>query len=69
MNIELDRKGLESLIKGTGPHFDAFKNNLVVKAGFEYSDQYGRIDWRNLSSLTDNELYELYIICRKSWEL
>lgn len=49
MNIELDRKGLESLIKGTGPHFDAFKNNLVVKAGFEYSDQYGRIDWRNLS--------------------
>lgn len=67
MNIELDRKGLESLVKGSELHYDAFGNPLVKKAGHEYSGQSGRTSWGNLSALTDEELYALYLICRKSW--
>ena len=67
MKIELDRKGLEILVAGSEPDYNEFDNPLVKKAGHDYSDQYGRTSWRNLSELTDDELYEVYIICRNSW--
>jgi hypothetical protein len=67
MKIELDRKGLEILVAGSEPYYSAFDNHLVKKAGHDYSDQYCRTSWRNLSALTDEELYELYLICRNSW--
>ena len=67
MKIELDRKGLEILVKGSQPYYNEFENPLVQKAGHEYLDQYGRTNWRNLKALTDEELYEVYLICRNSW--
>ena len=67
MNIELDRKGLEILVKGSRPYYDEFNNPLIIKAGHEYSDQYARTSWGSLSSLTDEELYQVYLICRNSW--
>ena len=67
MKIELDRKGLEILVAGSEPDYNEFDNPLVKKAGHDYSDQYGRTSWRNLSELTDEELYKVYIICRNSW--
>ena len=66
MKIELDRKGLEILVAGSQPHYNKFDNPLVKKAGHDYNDQYGWTSWRNLSALTDEELYELYLICRSS---
>lgn len=66
MTIELDRKGLEILVYGSVPDYNEFNNPLVKKAGHYYSDQYGRTGWRKLSALTDEELYEVYIICRNS---
>lgn len=68
MIIELDRKGLEMLVRGTSINFNEFNNSLAVKAGLDYSDQYGRVSWDKLSDLTEEELYVLYIICRDSWE-
>jgi hypothetical protein len=67
MQIELDRKGLEALVKGSRPNYNEFDNPLVEKAGHNYNDQYGKTSWRNLGALTDDELYELYLICRNSW--
>ena len=67
MKIELDRKGLEILVKGSQPFYSEFDNPLVKKAGHNYSDQYSRTSWQNLSALTEEELYELYLICRNSW--
>lgn len=67
MKIELDRKGLEILVAGSQPNYNEFHNLLVKKAGHDYSDQYGRTSWRNLSVMTDEELYEVYLICRNSW--
>ena len=67
MKIELDRKGLEILVTGSRPYYNEFDNQLVKKAGHDYSDQYGKTTWRNLRALTDEELYEVYLICRNSW--
>ncbi len=67
MKIELDRKGLETLVKGSQPYYNEFENPLVIKAGHSYSDQYGRTTWGNLSALTDEELYKLYEICKNSY--
>ncbi len=68
MNIEIDRKGLEILVNGSVPDYNDFENPLVKKAGHDYNDQYGRTSWCSLKNLTDNELYELYIICRKRYD-
>jgi hypothetical protein len=67
MNIELDRKGLETLVNGSQLYYNEFENPLVKKAGHNYSDQYGRTSWQSLNNLTDDELYQLYLICRNSW--
>lgn len=67
MKIELDRKGLETLVLGSEPNYGEFDNPLVKKAGHSYSDQYCRTNWNSLSKLSDEELYQLYIICRNSW--
>ena len=67
MKIELDRKGLEILVAGSQPNYNEFDNPLVKKAGHRYYDQYGTSSWYNLNTLTNEELYKLYIICRNSW--
>ena len=66
MKIEIDRYGLEILVKGSNPHYNQFNNPLVKKAGHRFSDQYGS-SWKSLNNLTDDELYQLYIICKNSW--
>lgn len=65
MYIELDRKGLEILVKGSQPHYSIFEHPLIKKAGHEYSDQYGTTTWRHLNALTEDELLLVYLICRK----
>lgn len=68
MKIEIDREGLEILVKGSEPYYDAFNNPLILKAGHSYYDQYGTTRWEKLHNLTDDELYEVYLICRNSWK-
>ncbi len=68
MKIELERKDLEALVKGKPPYYNEFNNPLVIKAGYRYSDQYGKNSWDSLSELTDEEMYNLYIICKNSWD-
>lgn len=64
MKVELNRKDIISLIKGTSVIYGQFNNHLVIKAGHSYSDQYGRTEWSNLDNLTEDELWELYTICK-----
>lgn len=69
MKIELDRRGLEILVSGSQPYYNVFDNPLLIKAGHEFADlQYNKTNWTKLSSLTDEELYELYLISRNSWK-
>jgi hypothetical protein len=67
MKIELDRKGLEILVQGSEPYYDAFNHPLILKAGHCYYDQYGTTRCERLQDLTDEELYDVYLICRDSW--
>lgn len=67
MEVVLDRKDLESLVKGNGPYYNEFDNPLVKKAGHRFSDQYGKTSWDSLSDLSDVELMQLYKICKNSW--
>lgn len=67
MKVELDRKDLEALVKGYGVGYSYFSHPLVKIAGHSYSEQYGRTNWYSLDRLTDDGLYELYKICKKSW--
>lgn len=67
MKIELDRKGLEILVKGCAVHPKIFNEPLVKKAGYTYTDGYGITTWSRLKDLSEPELYRLYQICRQSW--
>jgi len=66
MLVELDRIGLEILVKGCNPYYIDTSNYLVKKAGRDWNDMCGVTKWRTLENLTDNELYELYLFCRNT---
>jgi len=66
--INLDRKDLETLVRGSSLDYSEFNNALVIKSGHTYSDQYGRTNWNSLSNLSEEELYQLYLICKNSWK-
>ena len=68
MQVELDRKDLEALVKGYGVSYSGFNHPLVKVAGHSYSDQYGRTSWGGLSKLSDEQLYVLYCVCKNSWK-
>ena len=68
MEIQLDRIGLEILVKGSVPYYDVFNHPLLKKAGHSYRDQSGSTFWDSLKNLSEKELYQVYQICRKSWE-
>ena len=63
-----DREDLKALIKGKGVYYSQFNNALVKKAGHFYSDQYGRTSWNSINILSNEELAELYVICKNSWQ-
>ena len=66
MIIDLETKDLISLIKGYDLDYSEFNNSLVKKAGYLYDDIYGNSRWENIKSLSDEELYELFLICKTS---
>jgi len=67
MQVDLERKDLEALVKGSYPHYSEFDNRLVIKAGHQYMDQYAKTYWHTLEKLTEEELLELYYINKNSW--
>jgi hypothetical protein len=68
MKVDLNTEDLKSLVKGKSINYSEFENKLVVKAGHSYTDCYGRTDWNSLDKLTDEELFELYTICKLSFK-
>lgn len=63
----LDRHALEALVRGTDLCYTSFGNELAKKAGHHYIDAYGKTTWNTLNRLTDEELYDLYVVCKNSW--
>jgi len=64
--IQLSRQMLMDLVKGCCPAYEYFEHKLFLKAGFSYSDQYGTHQYSSLDKLTEDELSEIYELCKKS---
>ena len=69
MNIDLTKEDLAALVKGIVPYYSLFEDPLVKKSGHfnggfssEWSWNYGFE-----KNLTEQELWDLYIMCRDSW--
>ena len=70
MLIEVDKKDLVSLVYGTAPYYDIFEVPLVKKCGEWIGGMADKWDWSysELQSLSEQELYDLYLMCKKSWK-
>jgi hypothetical protein len=61
LTLELSRRDLMAMVRGTSPSFKAMDHPLV-KPHFEYCDHPQRERWRSLERLTEAELWTLYLI-------
>jgi hypothetical protein len=68
MKIELEREDLLNMVKGTSPYYSVMEDTLVKKAGQWIGGMADRWSWGDLNSLTDEELFKLYKICKDSWK-
>ena len=67
MIIDLDKEALKTLVKGTSPAYSLLDNDLIKTLGY-YNDNTG---WRwneKLDILSEDSLWNLYIMCKKSWK-
>lgn len=67
MEVNLDKKALISLVSGENPYYSIFENDLVKDCGW-YSENRGWTWYSHeLEKYTEEQLYELYLLCRNSW--
>lgn len=71
MTVELDRKDIISLLKGTKPNYlvmDKIPKQLgYYVGGFVEDWRWNNIDENN-TTYTDEYLYNLYLMCKNSWK-
>jgi len=69
MNVELSKKDLSALVKGTSPNYDIMENDIVKKCGSYTGGFCDEWNWNYgfEKTMTEEELYQLYILCRDSW--
>ena len=70
MLVDLDRKGIISLLTGCKPNY-----NVIDKIPKEFGSYVGGFvndwEWNNINEnvpYTDEQLYDLYLICKNSWK-
>lgn len=70
MTFELDTEDLKSLVKGITPHYNVFENPLVKMCGEWIGGFVDKWSWFGyvLDTLSEEELYVLYITCKNSWK-
>ena len=68
MKVDLDKKALVDLVNGTSPNYDLFDNPLIKLCG-TFNGSYGTWSWNkdNLEKCSEEQLYDLYKLCRSSW--
>ncbi len=68
MKVELDKSDLKALVLGISPYYSAFDIPLVKQNGSWCGGHVDKWSWNsNLDSLPEEKLFELYNICKKSW--
>ncbi len=70
MQVDLDKIDLVNLVASTAPYYSLFTNPLVTKFGKYFGGQEDRWSWDKhmLKELTEQELYDLYQLCKNSWK-
>ena len=68
MKVELTKEDLKSLVMGTSPYYSVFEVALVKNNGSYTGGFVERWDWNLNDKLTENQLWDLYVICRDSWK-
>jgi hypothetical protein len=68
MDVKLDRKDLESLVRGVSPYYSVFENPLVKRCGSWTGGFVDKWSWNKFDDLSDSQLMELYTICKESWK-
>ena len=70
MKVELNRQDIIAMLKGTCPNFTVM-NSIPEELGYFGGNGFDpQWHWNNFSTnvkYTDQELYEMYIMCRDSW--
>lgn len=69
MKLDLDREDLISLAKGQTPNYSVMGNSKIKPHG-SFSGSYGQWDWNYCSfeKCSDEEIFEIYSICKQSWK-
>lgn len=64
------KEDLINMVKGSAPYYDVFDNELVKKTGEWLGGFHDKWVWSHskLETLTEDELVELYYICKNSWK-
>lgn len=65
MIVDLDRKDLEALVKGSYVGYSLITNPLIKKAGYYIGGFHDEWRWNSsLEQLTNEELFEIYMMCK-----
>jgi len=69
MLLEIDKEALISLVIGQQPYYSVFEHSMVKKCGHYKGGNHDEWVWHDcsLEELSEQELYDLYILCRESW--
>lgn len=69
MIIELDKKAMISLVMGEKPNIPIMDDITISDLG-RYSDNRGwQWDTHALEKKSEDELYQIYLECRRSWKI
>lgn len=67
--MQLSKKDLMSLVNGQSPYYDLFDHPIVKTSG-DFSASHGIWNWHSsaLEKLSEQQLWDLYVMCRDSWK-
>ena len=70
MIVDLDRKDIISLLKGSKPNYNVI-NKIPEELGYYVGGFVNDWRWNYFSenvSYSDEQLYDLYLMCKNSWK-
>lgn len=68
MTVELSKADLANLVKGSTPNYDVMVHPLVNNNGRYIGGFHDKWDWSLKSDMTEEQLWELYNLCKNSWK-
>ena len=70
MKVDLDREDIISLLTGSKPNYSVM-NKIPKELGSYIGGFVDDWSWNNINenvSYTDEQLYDLYLMCKNSWK-